>query len=68
MGYTQGVAARVLVLSDRPLERFVEYPEADPRGCREPDKRRETDAAALQIVDQLLEVDRAAGVLGSDGP
>ena len=27
-------------------------------------QRRQADAAELQVVDQLLEVDRAAGVLG----
>jgi hypothetical protein len=63
-GVHAGVAARVLVLSDSPLERFVDILKPIREDVVKPDKRRETDASALQIVDQLFEVDRPAGVLG----
>ena len=58
------VAAGVLVLGDRALEGLVDVLQPMLQDVAKPDERRQADAAPLQVVDQLLEVDRAARVLG----
>ena len=60
------VGALVVVLGDRLLERAAELLDARAQDVGEADQEREVEAAAAQVVDQLLEVDagraRPAGV------
>ena len=51
------VARRVLVLRDGGLERVVDVAEPVPEDVAEPDEHRQPDAAQLQVIDELLEVD-----------
>ena len=54
------VTAGVFVLGDRALKRFVDVLQPMLQDVAEADQRRQADAAQLQVIDQLLEVDRAA--------
>ena len=56
------VGALVVVLGDRLLERAAELLDAASQDVGEADQEREVEAAAAQVVDELLEVDaRRAG-------
>ena len=57
------VAALVLVLGDGRLEGVVDVLQPVLEDVAEADERRQVDAAALQVVDQLLEVDGPVRVL-----
>ena len=61
------VAARVLVLGDRRLKGVVDVAEPVPQDVAEPDEQRKADAAQLQVIGQLLEIDGARRVLRRDG-
>ena len=52
--------AVVLVLGDRGLEGVVDVADAVPQDVAEADEHRQADAAQLQVVDQLLQIDRRA--------
>ena len=56
--------AVVLVLGDGVLERVVNLAQAMLEDAGEADQDRQVDAAELQAVDQLLEIDAAVRVLG----
>ena len=58
------VAALVLVLGDGGLEGRVNVAEAVLQDVGEADEHRQADAAELQAIDQLLEVDGLGRVLG----
>ena len=58
------VAALVLVLADGALKRRVDVGEPLLDDVGEADEHRQADAAELQPVDEFLEVDRLADVLG----
>src|SRR5580704_2482647 len=58
------LSASATTASNSGLERFVDVLEPMLQDVAKPDQRRQTHAAEPQIVDQLLEVDRSAGVLG----
>ena len=58
------VLAGVLVLGDGALEGFVDVLEPMLQDVAEADERRQADAAQLQVIDQLLEIDRPARLLG----
>ena len=57
------VLAVVRVLRDRRLERVVDVAEPLPQDVAEADQDRQLDAAQLQVVDQLLQVDGLPGSL-----
>ena len=57
------VPAVVLVLRDGRLKGAVDVGEPLAQDVAEPDQDRQADAAKLQVIDQLLEIDRALGVL-----
>ena len=52
------------MLGDRGLEGVVDVPQPVLEDVAEADQDRQVDAAQLQVIDQLLEVDRAAWILG----
>ena len=56
------------MLGDRSLERLVNVLETMLQDVAKADERRKADAAQLQVIDQLLEVDRAARVLRGMDP
>ena len=58
------VAALVLVLRDGRLEGGVNLAEAMSQDVGEADQHRQADAAQLQPIDQLLEVDGVGRILG----
>ena len=58
------VAPFVLVLRDGRLERAVNVGEPLPEDVAEPDEDRQPDAPELQVIDELLQVDRTLGILG----
>ena len=58
------VAAFVVVLRDRRLEGAVDVAEPVAEDVAEADEDRQLDAAQLQVIDQLLQVDRPGRVLG----
>ena len=58
------VLALVLVLRDGRLKRAVNVGEPLPEDVAKPDQDRQADAAQLQVIDELLQVDRALGILG----
>ena len=62
------VLALVRVLRDRRLEGVEDVAEPLLEDVAEPDQDRQADAAQLQVVDQLLQVDGLAGVLGGVHP
>ena len=53
----------VAVLRDRGLEGVVNVADAVTKDVLEPDQHRQTDAAQLQVIGQLLEVDGPLRVL-----
>ena len=57
------VAALVLVLGDRRLEGVVDLADPVAEDVGEADQDRQLDAAELQVVDQLLQVDGAGRIL-----
>ena len=57
------VAALVLVLADGGAEGVVDLADAMPEDVGEAEQDRQLDAAGLELVDQLLEVDRLVGAL-----
>ena len=67
-GIDTNVSPRVFMLGDGALEGFIDFLQPVLQDVPKPDERRQTDAAELQIVDQLFEIDRAAGVLGRVNP
>ena len=61
------VAALVVVLRDRLLERAEQLLDARPQDVGEADQHRQVDPAAAQVVDERLQVDRErAGTGGRD--
>ena len=62
------VAALVLVLGDGGLKRRVDLAEPVLQDVGEADEDRQADAAQLQAIDQLLQVDGAARCPSSDAP
>ena len=62
-GIDAEVLALVRVLRDRRLEGAVNVGEPLPQDVAEPDENRQADAAELQVIDELLQVDRALGVV-----
>ena len=62
------IASVVLVLRDRGLERVVDVAEAVSQDVAEADENGKVDAASLQVVDELLQIDRAPTGPWSDGP
>ena len=58
-----GVAAGIRVLRDGSLKRVVDVTEPMPEDVAEPDEHRQIDAACLQVVGELLQVDRLRRVL-----
>ena len=62
-GIDAAVAALVVVLGDGALERLVHFAQAMLQNLAEADQNRQRDAAQLQIVDQLLQIDAAVGIL-----
>ena len=58
------IGALVLVLRDRRLEGRMNFAEPVPQDVGEPDEHRKADAAELQPIDQLLEVDGLRRILG----
>jgi hypothetical protein len=62
------VLAVVFVLRDRVLERLVNILEAVLQDVAEAEERGQADAAKLQIVHELLQIDRPVRVLGRVNP
>ena len=58
------VLAFVLVLGDGRLEGPVDVGEPLAEDVAEADENRQADAAQLEVIDQLLQVDPALGILG----
>ena len=58
------VAAVVVVLVDRRLKRVVNLAQAVLQNAGEADQNRQIDAAQLQPVDELLQIDGRAGIFG----
>ncbi len=58
------VLAGVLVLRDGLLERGVDFAETVLQDAGEAEQNRRAQAAELEAIDQLLQVDRAGGILG----
>ena len=58
------ILAFVRVRVDGRLKRVVDVRQPLLQDVAEPDQDRQADAAQLQVIDELLEVDRAIGVLG----
>ena len=52
------VPARIFVLRDRALKRFGDLPQPVLQHAAEPNQQREADRAVLQVVDQLLQINR----------
>ncbi len=57
------VIAGVFVLGDGGLKRLVDVLQAMPQDVPKPHERRQADAPELQVIDQLLQVDRALRLL-----
>ncbi len=56
------VAAVVLVLRNRGLERRVDVRKPLPQDVAKPDEDRKADPAQLQVIDELLQIDRPLGI------
>src|SRR5262249_8822842 len=63
-GVDADVTAPVLVLLDGLLEGLVEFADAVPQHVGEAQQDRQLDAARLQLIDQVLEIDVTVGPLG----
>ena len=62
------ITALVVVLADGRAEGVVDLADAMAEDVREAEQDRQLDAARLELIDQLLEVDRLVGILvGMDG-
>ena len=61
------VAPLVAVLVDRRLEGVVDVAEPVPQDVGEAEQHRQPDAAELQVIGELLQVDRARRILGRVG-
>ncbi len=51
------------MLRDGRLKRLVDVLQAMPQDVSKPHERRQADASQLQVIDQLLQVDRPVGLL-----
>ena len=63
-GIDAEVAAVVLMLRDRRLKRTVNIGEPLAKNVPEANQNRQADAAQLQMIDKLLEIDRPFGIFG----
>ena len=61
-GINADVIAGVFVLGDGGLEGLVDVLQAVPQDVAEPHERRQADAAQLQVIDELLQIDRPIGL------